>query len=320
VIGAAFQMQLGNPSNATADTNNHEHFLIQRAVEAIDYSDNLGEPNWASWDLTASDIGSAQGPGTFHTDTNLPPNFNWITPGDYTHSGYDRGHLCPSADRTDTTNNNKLVFFMSNIMPQAPDNNEGPWERLETYCRVLAQTNELLIMCGPNGFNGASVNTNGEVFIPDYTWKIIVVVPQGDGTALSRITTSTRVIAVNVPNISGIRNTPWTNFLTSVNVIQTNTGFTFLTSVPQNVAAALRARVDGVPDAALAISYSGTNVIVTWPSSLDGFSLQQSGDLGTTNWTTFSRIVGDNGTTRSATNSGLTGKLFFRLVQSNGVK
>ena len=43
-IDATLQMQLGNPSGATADTNNHAHYLIQRTVEAIDYSDNLGEP------------------------------------------------------------------------------------------------------------------------------------------------------------------------------------------------------------------------------------------------------------------------------------
>ena len=36
------QMQLGNPSNATADTNNHTHYLVQRTVEALDYNDNLG--------------------------------------------------------------------------------------------------------------------------------------------------------------------------------------------------------------------------------------------------------------------------------------
>jgi len=64
-IDATLQMQLGNPSNATADTNNHAHYLIQRTVEAIDYSDNLGEPVWASWDLNAVDVGSVTSPMAF---------------------------------------------------------------------------------------------------------------------------------------------------------------------------------------------------------------------------------------------------------------
>ncbi len=50
-IDVTLQMQLGNPSSASTDTNNHDHYLIQRTVEAIDYNDNLGEPNWASWDF-----------------------------------------------------------------------------------------------------------------------------------------------------------------------------------------------------------------------------------------------------------------------------
>src|SRR6266568_5499720 len=74
-IDITLQMQLGNPSNASADTNNHDHYLIQRTVEALDYSDNLGEPVWASWDLTAGDVGSATRSTTFFTDTNLPSNF-----------------------------------------------------------------------------------------------------------------------------------------------------------------------------------------------------------------------------------------------------
>lgn len=45
-------------------------------------------------------LGSSGRTGTFHTDTNLPPNFTWVTYSDYTGSGYDRGHLRPSADRT----------------------------------------------------------------------------------------------------------------------------------------------------------------------------------------------------------------------------
>src|SRR5438045_7328069 len=93
-VDISLQMQLGNPSNATADTNNHDHYLIQRAVEAIDYNDNLGEPNWASWDLTASDIGAVGRSPNFFVDTNLPSNFYSVGTSEYSGSGYDRGHLC----------------------------------------------------------------------------------------------------------------------------------------------------------------------------------------------------------------------------------
>ncbi len=245
-IGTALQMQLGNPSGATTNSANSTNYLVQRTVESLSYNDTLREPNWASWDLTAGDVGSSGRSSIFYADTNLPASYYIVQPTNYSGSGYDRGHMCPSADRTDNTTDNDLVFYMSNIIPQTPDNNQGLWANLETDCRTLAQAgNELLIICGPSGFDGTRTSSSGQIYIPAYTWKIIVVVPTGIGTALSRITTSTRVIAVNIPNIAGIRSDPWANYITSVNVIQTNTGFTFFTTLPPNAADVLRAKVDG---------------------------------------------------------------------------
>ncbi|MGZ5545382.1 MAG: DNA/RNA non-specific endonuclease, partial [Limisphaerales bacterium] len=245
IIDATLQMQLGNPSGATTDPNNHSHYLIQRTVEAIDYSDSNGEPNWSSWDLTAADIGSSGRSSSFFTDSTLPSGFYHVTSSDYTSSGYDRGHNCPSADRTDNTTDNDLVFYMSNIMPQAPDNNQGPWEALETYCRTLAQSgNELLIICGPSLFSGSRIQPSGKAAIPGYTWKIIVVVPSGSGSAISRINSSTRVITVKMPNVQGIRSVNWTNYNTTPNQIQADTGYTFFTALDPTLAATLRAKND----------------------------------------------------------------------------
>jgi DNA/RNA endonuclease G (NUC1) len=247
IIGTPYQMQLGNPSGASTDTNNHDHYLITRTVETIDYSDNLGEPNWASWDLTAADLGSVDRTA-FRVDTNLPPNFYWVGTGEYSGSGYDRGHLCPSADRTLTTNDNEMVFLMSNMMPQTSDNNSGVWKNFETYCRTLVQSTnqyELLIICGPSGFTGARINTNGYVAIPSYTWKIAVVVAPGtEEFATNRITATNRVIAIKVPNTNGVSSV-WQDFITSANQIQVDTGLTFFTGLPAEVAAALRGKVDG---------------------------------------------------------------------------
>ena len=248
-IDITLQMQLGNPSGASADTNNHDHFLIQRTVEAIDYSDNLGEPNWASWDLTTADLGSSGRSPAFLTDTNLPGNFLPVDTTQYSGSGYDRGHMCPSADRTVNSNDNNTLFFLSNIIPQAPNNNEGVWGNFEDYCRTLANSgNELLITCGPGGFNGAYVQPSTRIQIGGYVWKVVVVVPNGAGTALSRITSATRVIAIKIPNVDSV-NSSWQTYVTSVKQIEADTGFTFFTALPGGVADALRVKVDGVTGA-----------------------------------------------------------------------
>ena len=270
-VDFSLQMQLGNPSQALADTNNHTHFLVQRAAEALDYNDGLGQPNWASWDLTAGDVGSAPRSSTFFTDTNLPPNFYRVTDNDYNGvgtNGLNRGHLCPSEDRTDTRADNDAVFFMSNIMPQNGVNNSGVWGTFEGFCRAQLTTNELLILCGPSGF-GTNRIPSGKAVIPDYVWKIAVLVPTNSGPALSRITRATRVIALKIPNNALATNT-WPHYVTSASQIEVDTGLTFFTALPSTVADILRNKVDGQtnpPPAIFAFApangASGTNVVLT---------------------------------------------------------
>ncbi|HYF66184.1 MAG TPA: lamin tail domain-containing protein, partial [Herpetosiphonaceae bacterium] len=84
----------------------------------------------------------------------------------------------------------------------------------------------------------------GKVRLPDRTWKIIVVLPLGTND-LSRITSSTRVIAVNMPNAQGIRYDDWRQYLTTVDALESLTGYDFLSNVPASVQSALESRVDG---------------------------------------------------------------------------
>jgi endonuclease G len=285
-IDASLQMQLGNPSGSIVDTNNHAHYLIQRTVEAMDYSDNLGGPVWASWDLTAGDVGGSGRNSTFYTDTNLPTNFYRVTTADYNGVGtnnFNRGHLCPSADRTDTTNDNKLVFFMSNIMPQSAQNNQGVWGNFEDYCRSQLTNSELLIICGPSGF-GSSTIPSGKAYIGSNVWKVVVFVPLGGGNALSRIAATNRVIAISIPNVTNGLSSAWQNYVTSPQKIEQDTGLTFFTALPANIAATFRTEVDGTPSFSSPVlvnnqfqltlnGWTGTNYVV-----------QAATDLTATNW------------------------------------
>jgi endonuclease G len=222
-----------------------------------------------AWDLTVEDIGPAKRTPTFHPDPELPGSFHHITSAEYKQSGFDRGHMCDSKDRTDNAQDNEMVFAMSNIIPQSKDNNEGVWEHLESYSRELAQSgNELLIISGPASFDGSQI-PNGPVLIPSHTWKIIVVVPNGPGSALTRLNRDTRVIAVDIPNVQGIRNEPWPKYVVSVNKIEALTGFHFFTALAPDLAAVLKAKVDG--HASEAVAYTK----VSPPATHEAASHQQ---------------------------------------------
>ena len=170
-----------------------------------------------------------------------------MTPSDYTGSGYDRGHNCPSADRSDTPENNDAVFLMSNMTPQAHGLNAGPWEKLESYCRDLAkQGNELYITCG-HGFSAPTHQSIGaaRIAVPDYGWKVVVVLPEEPGNDVARITPQTRVIAVKMPNINTVSRTEWTEYTVTPAALEKATGLHFFNALPPQIATALKGKIEG---------------------------------------------------------------------------
>ena len=60
---------------------------------------------------------------------------------DYSNSGFSRGHLCPSADRLCSKDQNKQTFFLTNMQPQYQSHNGGLWSRLEDEVRQFATDN-----------------------------------------------------------------------------------------------------------------------------------------------------------------------------------
>lgn len=239
----SLHLTLGNPSNAVPDPAFPANYLIDRAQNAMAYQRDAGIPAWVSWHLKAADIGGA-GRGNFAADTSLPAGWYQVQPGDYTNSGYDRGHMTPSGDRTSSRAANDETFLMTNIIPQAPDNNQGPWASLENASRAMLSSgsNELYIISG--GFGSQGTLAGGTLQIPAVTWKVIVVLPVGEDDA-SRVTTSTRVIGIWMPNVQGIRSTPWESYRVSVDSIEAQTGYDFLSLVPESIQAVVEAQVDG---------------------------------------------------------------------------
>jgi endonuclease G len=59
-----------------------------------------------SWHLGAADLGNAAQQDDFRADADLPSGWYQVKAADYVDSGFDRGHNCPSADRTATAADN----------------------------------------------------------------------------------------------------------------------------------------------------------------------------------------------------------------------
>lgn len=247
---AAEHYALGNPSNAqnTADSTNN--YLIEKPQYVCSYNRSKGISNWVSWHSERQWLGPIQRQNYFHADLELP---NYIPKTEtyyYTNSGFDKGHLCPSADRTNNLATNYSTFAMTNIIPQAPNVNQHNWADLESYCRyLLFHGSELYIIAGQYGIGGIGNNNgiytklyNGKVTVPSNIWKVIIALPNGTND-LNRINQNTQIIAVNIPNQNSVGLIPWQNFKTSIDFIEANTGLNLLSNLRQSLQDSIESKI-----------------------------------------------------------------------------
>ena len=262
----------GNPSDATNKLDNSDkliaelvaqNYLMEKPQFTISYNNEFLNPNWVAWHLGLADLGEADRSDSFRPDTELPEGWYAVRKNDYkfTYYGFDRGHICPSADRTATKEDNNMTFLMTNMVPQSPDNNRIVWVALEKFEREqVLQGKEAYIFAGPYGRGGTGDKgyfeeipiktkdgTELAITVPSHTWKIILFMPEGENDFERIVNDGTfEVIAVNVPNEKGCgKNGSWQQYVCSVNYIEEITGYDFFELLPDDVEEKIESRVMG---------------------------------------------------------------------------
>ncbi len=217
-------LKFGNPSKANSkDLNN---YLMKKPQYALSYNCDLGIPNWVSWQLNKTWLESVDRSNDFRPDPDLPQGCYAVTPNDYRRSGYDRGHMTPSGDRTSNKEDNSATFLMTNIIPQSPPNNREVWRELETYSRELVERGkELYIIAGGEG---KEKTIAGKVTVPKYNWKVILILDKPGGKV-------TETIGFWIPNDDTVARSDWKDYIVSVDEIERRTGYNFFSSVPNSI-------------------------------------------------------------------------------------
>lgn len=250
-------LALGNPSNAKTDVTMKTNYLhkceyndkysttkkYSPELYSMSYNSDLGRPNWVAWHLSKAWMNpDTKRQNDFRIDNALPAGFTKVGGNWYAGTGFERGHMCPSEDRTGSVAENSASFFMSNMVPQAPLLNSPCWSALELYCRKLADAgNELYIVAGgwgsggtgellPNGYDTEFPNSGSnmnKVKVPSHCWKVILVLPNGTSD-VSRVSATTLTIGVWIPNDNNVANTSnWQQYRVKVDDIETWTGYNF---------------------------------------------------------------------------------------------
>jgi endonuclease G, mitochondrial len=229
----------GNPTNATTNAAFPNNYLLNQVYYKTAYSSTRAIPVWVGWHLQSEDIGSTPRQDDFRGDPKLPTNWFKVETSNYSGSLFDRGHNIPSADRTSSVAANSSTFLMTNIIPQAPMLNQGPWEGLEDHIRntLVGTTKEAYIFSGNYGVGGYNSNNvlantidNGNITVPNRIWKVAVIMPKGNND-LSRLDTAAIVLVVDMENDNRL----WTN--TSSGKTAWRTRITTIANLEQSSAA-----------------------------------------------------------------------------------
>ena len=314
-LGPADYTRSNTEFGAPADATPGDDILISRKQFALSYNATRGGPNWVAWVLNGTHLGSEDRCDCFTVEPQLP-GAQRIHHRDYTGSGFSRGHMTMSAQRTTTFSENATTFYMSNMLPQMQANNGGPWLAFENYITDLAKTQgkEVYNIAGGIYLPDDSIFAGGRVRAPSWTWKVAVIMPRAKGLADATALDKLEVIAIRTPNhpktgvpgsIAGIKG-DWREYVTTVDEIEAQTGYDLLALLADHLERPIEFN-DKAPVAHAGGTYAGVEgAAITFDASASTDADLSRGDQLSYTWTfsdgstatgkVVSKSFADNGT------------------------
>ncbi len=114
----------------------------------------------------ADNDGSLSTSCQYPNDQDLPEQYRFAAGQDpYKYSGYDHGHICPSADRLSTSEANKQTFYITNMQPQfgkrnnIPGFNDKIWASMEGQVRNWLSYFDTLYVC-----KGGTIDKENQIY------------------------------------------------------------------------------------------------------------------------------------------------------------
>ena len=177
-----------------------------------------------AWELTKEETrGDAERSLEFSPDPDIIGTK--VVTYDYSHSGYDRGHMAPAGDMKWNKKAMEESFYMSNICPQDHNLNTKDWNNLEMKSREWARRyGKVYIVCGPiyNGKRNEYISEH-RVKVPDAFFKVILINESNKQCAIGFL----------FENEAGER--PLEEYIVSVDQIEKTTGMDFFSALPDDV-------------------------------------------------------------------------------------
>jgi endonuclease G, mitochondrial len=209
--------------------------IIKHKNYTLRYEEDYEVPAWVAYKLRGEYTkGIANRAGNeFIPDRKVKDN-SALT-GDYSNTGYDRGHMLPAGDFKCCQELMNETFYMSNICPQVPDFNRGIWENIESRVRGWAvRDEEIFVVTGPVLRKGLpTIGRYNNVAVPEFFYKIVLFYQPKSGR-------SPRAIAFLLPN-EALFGKRMNNYVVSVDEVEKTTGIDFFAKLPNELQAKLEA-------------------------------------------------------------------------------
>lgn len=182
---------LPGPGDTAKSTVPHMEYPAYETCEDIieyegftsSYNHNTLVPEWVAYELTADELDGYY--DTQSSNFSRDPNLKGMQASreDYSHSGWDKGHMAPKADMRWSEKAYWESHYFTNVCPQNHELNAGDWNSLEKAIRRWAKRyGKLWVVCGPVFENAEyGVIGNAKVQIPDYFFKAVLM-QEANGT------------------------------------------------------------------------------------------------------------------------------------------
>lgn len=191
----------------------------------VSYNSDWHLPNWVAYQLTAEEVAGEEARSNKFLPDPLVDGDPVLT-SDYTHSGFDRGHMAPAADMKWSPQAMRESFYMTNICPQNHSNNAGDWKDLEELVRDLAATyGNIYLACGPVVSDTSNtIGTIRRIVVPESFYKVLLR-QKADGSWTS--------IGFVMPNAAG--NRPLMTYMLPVDSVENLVGIDFFPLLPDSI-------------------------------------------------------------------------------------
>ena len=225
----------------------HNYYITHRANGIVNYSVEYDvqklHPRFVCFTFDeVNSVTKVKRTNAWSWDPNIPKQYS--TEFMFSGSGYDRGHMVASSDRTFSFEANKQTFYYSNMSPQLGELNQKYWMQLEQQVQGWGRNSrfrDVLYVAKGGTIRDDQVEPHkvkGKIVVPKYYWMALVV----------KKGTPYHGLGIWVEHRAYTADTPIHSVALSIDELEAKLGFDLFPNFPDDIEKQFEAESPASPD------------------------------------------------------------------------